>query len=247
MSPRSAASRSAWPVGTTRYTAKLNRRFTHEREDAWSRAEAREVKDGFRVLKRAGKLGAVVVQFPWSFRNQDANREWLTDLVDEFEEFPLVVEVRHASWNEADFYARLAGRGVGFVNIDQPLFRRSIRPSARATARVGYIRVHGRNYMDWFRKGAGRDARYDYLYTPAELRPWAERARAVAKDPTTEQVDVVFNNHYRAQAVVNALQFQKLLAGRPVPAPPALMRAYPEALERHARAVPPAIPGAAAA
>lgn len=221
-----------------RFTAKLWRRFTHEREQAWTLGEVRRVRDGLDPLHEAGKLDAVLVQFPWSFKNEEENRAWLADLVSAFRKYPLVVEVRHESWNDPEFYAWLAERGVGFVNIDQPLFRRSTKPSAKSTARVGYVRVHGRNYRDWWRKDAG-PARYDYLYEPAELRPWAARAREMARDRTTDRVDVVFNNHSRGKAVVNAIQFRKMLAGRKVPAPPTLHEHYAEALARYGRPVPP--------
>lgn len=217
------------------FTAKLWRRFTHERDTAWSAEDVRAVKTGLQPLARAGRLGAVLVQFPWSFTNDAANREWLEDVLDAFRAFPLVLEVRHASWNERGFYMWLSERGVGIVNIDQPLFRRSVRPAARSTGRVGYVRVHGRNYKDWFRKGAGRDARYDYLYSMEELRPWANRAREIARDEGTEVVDVVFNNHYRAQAVVNALQFKHLLTRRKSPAPPTLLEEYGDSLGEFAR------------
>jgi uncharacterized protein YecE (DUF72 family) len=214
-----------------RFSAKLWRRFTHERDTAWSREEVDRVRHGLLPLRRAGRLDAVVAQFPWSFKNDDASRERLGDLVRAFRDFPLVVEVRHESWNDPEFYAWLADHRVGFVNIDQPLFARSIKPSERATARVGYIRVHGRNYRDWFRKGAGRDARYNYLYEPRELRPWVERARDLAADRTTATVDVVFNNHSKGKAVVNAVQFRKELSGRRVPAPPTLFETYGDALK----------------
>lgn len=209
-----------------RFTAKLWRRFTHDRERAWSRSDVRKVSDGLAPLLREDRLDALLAQFPWSFRNDDANREWLEDLTGAFPEFPLVVEVRHASWNDPDFYEWLAERGVGFVNIDQPLFSRSIAPSARVTSRIGYIRVHGRNYGDWFRKGAGRDARYDYLYSRDELERWAGRARDVAREDGVDTVDVVFNNHYKAQAVVNALEFRAILGDPHVEAPPPLMASY---------------------
>jgi uncharacterized protein YecE (DUF72 family) len=172
-----------------------------------------------------------------SFKNDESNWEWLADVVDAFDRYPLVVEVRHASWNEPDFYAWLGEAGVGFVNIDQPLFEKSLRPSARATARVGYVRVHGRNYYDWFRKDAGRDARYDYIYEPKQLQPWVDRVEEIADDPSTSSVDVVFNNHYKAQAVVNALQFKSLLTGDIVPAPPLLYDAYGAELKRRAEPV----------
>ncbi|HEX9572511.1 MAG TPA: DUF72 domain-containing protein, partial [Myxococcales bacterium] len=166
-----------------RFTLKLWRRFTHERDTAFSREEIDVVRAGFDPIAEAGRLGAVLLQFPWSFRNEEANREWLRDLANAFRAYPLVVEVRHVSWNEPAFYAELAERGMGFVNVDQPLFRNSIKPSARATSGIGYVRVHGRNYRDWFRKTAGRDERYDYLYTAKELEPWADRTRELADEP----------------------------------------------------------------
>jgi uncharacterized protein YecE (DUF72 family) len=217
-----------------RYTAKLYRRFTHERETAWTKAEVRETRAGLAVLHKAKALDALLVQFPWSFRNNEANREWLSDLAQAFAEFPLVVEVRHEGWNEPGFYAWLAEQSIGFVNVDQPLFRKSLKPSARSTSHVGYVRVHGRNYMDWFRKDAGRDARYDYLYPASELEPWVERTVAIAHDRTTENVDVVFNNHYRAQAVVNAVQFKALLTDEPATVPPLLYESYPDELAPYA-------------
>mgnify|MGYP001163052941 FL=1 len=220
------------------YTAKLWRRFTHERDQAWTLAEVRSVRSGFDPLHEAGKLGAVLAQFPWSFKNDETNREWLSDLVRAFRKYPLVIEVRHASWNEPEFYAWLAEKGVGFVNIDQPLFRRSIRPMAKRTGRVGYIRVHGRNYRDWWRRDSGQ-ARYDYLYEPQELRPWAARAREIARDPTTAVLHVVFNNHTRGKSVVNAIQFRKMLVGKAVPAPPSLFDAFGAALEGYGRPTPP--------
>jgi len=168
--------------GDFRFTAKLYKRFTHERGTAWTRDEVDAVREGLDPLAGAGKLGALLLQFPWSFRNLEPNREWLRDLAKAFQDYPLVVEVRHISWNQPEFYAELAAERIGIVNLDQPMFRNSLPPSARATSSVGYVRVHGRNYKDWFRKAAGRDERYDYLYSAAELDPWAERTRTLAEE-----------------------------------------------------------------
>lgn len=212
-------------AGAFRFSAKLWRRFTHERASAWTAGDVSEARLALDVLHRSGRLDALLAQFPWSFRNADENREWLSDLVAAFGDYPLVVEVRHESWNTPEFLGWLAGQGVGFVNVDQPLFKRSIKPSAHVTSPVGYIRVHGRNYSDWFRRNAGRDARYDYLYDEDELRPWVERAQEAAGNEASANVDVVFNNHYRGQAVVNALQFRTLL-GQDVTAPQPLAAAY---------------------
>jgi len=212
------------------FSAKLWRRFTHERAEAWDRDELNAAKEALYALQHRARLSALLAQFPWSFRNGEENLEWLADLRRAFARFPLVVEVRHESWNTPEFLEWLAEREIGFVNIDQPLFSNSMRPSARGTAHVGYVRVHGRNYRDWFRKGAGRDARYDYLYSPEELEPWVERTLEVAAQAEVDEVDVVFNNHYRAQAVVNAVQFQAML-GREATAPPSLFELYSAPLE----------------
>jgi uncharacterized protein YecE (DUF72 family) len=219
-----------------RFTAKLYRRFTHERKTAWSRGDVADVRAGFDPLMKAGRLGAVLLQFPWSFRNTEESRAWLGDVLTTFDAYPLVLEVRHASWNVPELYEMLVERGVGFVNIDQPLFHDSIKPSAVATSRVGYVRVHGRNFKDWFRQNAGRDARYDYLYSAAELKPWAERTRELAEEPATDDVFVVTNNHYRGKAVANALMLQSMVEGEKAPAPPPLFDEYGDALK--GRAVP---------
>jgi uncharacterized protein YecE (DUF72 family) len=126
--------------------------------------------------------------------------------------------------------AELAEAGAGIVNVDQPLFHRSIRPAARVTSPVAYVRVHGRNYRDWFRKGAGRDARYDYLYTRGELEPWAERVRILADAPQAPDVYVVTNNHFRGQAAANAKMLESMVEERTVEAPPELVAAFPDAL-----------------
>lgn len=217
------------------FTAKLYRRFTHERKTAFTADEVKEVRQGFDALADAGVLGAVLLQFPWSFRNEEANREWLNDVTRAFKAYPLALEVRHASWNEPAFYAELSSRGIGFVNIDQPLYKNSIKPSARATSPIGYVRVHGRNFRDWFRKTAGRDERYDYLYSAKELEPWAERTREIASDPGVTKVFVVNNNHFQGKALVNALMMRELVTGKPQRAPETLVKTYPDELSRMTR------------
>src|SRR5690606_38569785 len=94
---------------------------------------------------------------------------------------------------------------------DQPLFSDSIAPAARTTARTGYVRLHGRNAVNWFRPDATRDERYDYSYSSEEMRPWVERVQTMATRDDVDEVAVVFNNHYRAQAVNNAEWFAKAL------------------------------------
>src|SRR5215207_5456507 len=124
-----------------RFTAKLWRRFTHERATAWTAEEVAAAREALDVLLDRGRLGAVLLQFPWSFRNTDGNQEWLRDLFQAFGHLPLVLEVRHESWNAAGVLDWLAERSVGLVNVDQPLFSNSLRPSAHATSPVAYVRL----------------------------------------------------------------------------------------------------------
>lgn len=216
-----------------RFTAKLWQRFTHKRTSAWTADEVAEARATPEALAAAGVFGALLVQFPWSFRRTPENREWLDDLVTAFGDLPLAVEVRHASWNEPEFFADLAARGIGFVNIDQPLYDDSIEPSAVATGLVGYVRVHGRNYRDWWRHEKPSD-RYDYLYRADELEPWAARAREIEDDARTRDTFVVTNNHFEGQAVANALMLRKMIEGRAPAAPPQLIERYAGVLEGYA-------------
>jgi len=99
---------------------------------------------------------------------------------------------------------------------------------ASVTSPVGYPRVHGRNYQDWFRKGAGVEARYDYLYSREELEPWAKRAKEV--DAAAEETFVVTNNHYKGKAAANALMLKSLVSGKKSEAPRKLIETYPDQL-----------------
>ena len=214
-----------------RFTAKLWKRFTHEREKAWTRDEVDQVRQGFDVLMDADRLGAVLLQFPWSFKRTEENTEWFGDVVRTFKRYPLVAEVRHSSWLAPDFLRLLVEEGVGFVNIDQPLFHNSIGPSTHLTSRVGYVRVHGRNYKEWFREKAGVEQRYNYLYKPDELEPWVQRAREMAESAGTREVYVITNNHYKGKAVANALMMKSMLSGDRVPAPGGVLEAYGDVVD----------------
>ena len=210
------------------FTAKLHRLFTHERGKATA-ADEKEFHSGMAPLVKAGKLGALLLQFPWSFKNTVEDRIYLAQLLEKFGEYPLVLEVRHASWNTPAMYEWLEERGVGICNIDQPVFSKSIRPAALTPSPVGYVRMHGRNYQNWFREKAPRDERYNYLYSFDELDPWLKRIKEVAKQ--TRETYVITNNHFRGQAVVNAIEIEAALKEKRVPAPEPLFGVYPRLTE----------------
>jgi uncharacterized protein YecE (DUF72 family) len=206
-----------------RFTAKLFRGFTHERNATAD--DERQFKEGIAPLAEAGRLGALLLQFPWSCRNDEGNRAYLFDLFRRFRDFPLVLEMRHASWNQPAVRDVLAELGIGMCNIDQPLFARSITPSAHVTSPVGYIRLHGRNYQNWFTENQQTGDRYNYLYTLDELEPWVERTKVIAK--RAEDTYVVTNNHFLGKAIVNAFELVSLLFGQPVEPPKELRQHYP--------------------
>lgn len=208
-----------------KFTAKLWQRFTHERDTDFTEADVRVAREGLSVLASANRLGAVLVQFPWSFKRTPENRAWLARVLDAFAEFPLALEIRHASWDRAEVYEGLAQRRVAFCNVDQPLFSNSLAPTEQVTARVGYVRLHGRNADDWFREDADRNDRYNYLYSEEELRPWIARVERIRGQ--ADEVYVITNNHYRGQAVVNAFEIQEGLGKTDFVLPRHLVDEYP--------------------
>jgi uncharacterized protein YecE (DUF72 family) len=129
------------------FTAKLWQRFTHD--PAPGAGDEREVRLGFDVLMNAGKLGAVLVQFPFAFHRTEENVAHLGGLLRRFAVYPLVAEFRHASWNVHETFALLREHRAGFCNIDQPIIGRSLEPSAEVTSEIGYVRLHGRRYDTW--------------------------------------------------------------------------------------------------
>lgn len=207
------------------FTAKLWQRFTHERET--NDDDVKTVREGFDILHNAGRLGAVLLQFPFSFHHTPENLARLNQILDSFEYYPLVVEVRHASWAQNSFYNLLRARGVGICNIDQPVIGRSVKPSERATSGIGYVRLHGRRYDTWFSDDPASPPaeRYNYLYSEKELEPWVERIQHVAED--AEKTFVITNNHYLGKGIVNALELVRLLSRSKVKVPETLRNHYP--------------------
>jgi uncharacterized protein YecE (DUF72 family) len=217
-----------------RFTAKLYRAFTHE--GRLEEGDVRQFREGLEPIAEAGRLGAVLMQFPWSYRFNRENRDHLIRLKKTFASYALVAEMRHDSWLADEAVGVLIDHSIGFCNIDQPQFGHSMAPAALVTTPVGYVRLHGHNYEHWFEKedAAEKDpnalphiaARYNYLYSIEELAEWKGRIEQVAAQARTTYV--ITNNHYQGKAAANAIQLIHILIGEPVEAPPELMNFYPE-------------------
>lgn len=206
------------------FTAKVPGTVTHEGELGESGAQM--FRDAFAPLIEAGRLRQLLAQFRWDFADTHANRDFLGRLVDLYSRSaPIVVELRHNSWQAPAALEALASLGVTVANLDMPLGRDSF---SLELCRVGvhrYLRLHGRNRKAWFDKKAGRDETYDYLYSPDELAHI--QARLLALRQHAKSITVVANNHFRGKEVANTLELKSLATGTKVDVPPSLVLEYP--------------------
>jgi len=200
-------------VGSNRnfkFTTKIFRGFTHEKA-AMAAGDVKAFRAYLDPLMTADRLGAVLLQYPWSFKNSEESRQKLDKLFEAFEGYPLALEVRHATFQNDDFFRYLQDHEVAWVNVDQPLFHDSVKPSDTMTGPVGYVRLHGRNYEKWFAHEESWE-RYNYLYSKEELAPWVSRIETMAQSKDTY---VITNNHFRGQAIVNAGELKEALGQDP--------------------------------
>jgi len=193
-----------------------------------SQADVDEFRTAIDPIVSAGKLGALLAQFPASFKNEANTRGYLEWLLEAFREYRLAVELRHRSWSDQpeQTLSLLAEYGAAWTQIDEPKFRLSIRQDRLPNVKeFYYMRLHGRNAGQWWEHERSED-RYNYLYSEKELKPIAEAietARAIVKKQY-----VYLNNHFAAQAVADAAVLRHML-DEPVetPMPAELVSRYP--------------------
>ena len=207
------------------FTAKLYRAFTHERNATGQ--DERAVAEAMGALAGAGRLGCVLVQVPMSFHLTAENREVLEKIFERFGSFPMAAEFRHFSWNTPETLRFLEDTHVGFVNIDQPRLKGNLPGTSHVTGPIAYYRFHGRNAAKWFGPNTSNEERYNYLYSEKELEPWAQRIREGRACHADANAYAVLNNHFRGQAVANALQLQQMLIGETRVVPESLRETYP--------------------
>ncbi|TWT45389.1 hypothetical protein RAS1_18120 [Phycisphaerae bacterium RAS1] len=218
---------AAWPKLTPpdfRFALKLTQSFTHQRSAFPEASEADAFHACAAPLRDAGKLGPLLIQFPWSFRYSPAAADWLARLAETFADYDRFIEVRHTSWAQPEALDAIRRSG-GYCNIDQPLLNHCLGPTPHVFGERAYVRLHGRNAATWFAEGLPAFERYNYLYSEAEIREWVARLNSMAD--RAREVYVFTNNHYRGQGPANALDIRAMLEGRPVDVPDELLRAYP--------------------
>ena len=205
-----------------RFTFKLYRGLTHGTEDE----TIGPFLEALSPCRDAGRLGAILLQYPFFFRNNRPNRARLAFLAGELAGWPLALEIRDRSWLEPaalDFLRRL---NLSLCDIDICQADDSLPPGAWTTGPLGYVRFHGRNREAWFDRKASVAEKYDYLYSREQLEPWAEHVREIAAQ--TDSTYVVMNNHFAGKAVANAFQLARLLDLETPDAPPQLKETYRE-------------------
>lgn len=167
-------------------------------------------------LHSAGKLGAILFQFPEWFVPSRANKEYVASCVARLPDYRVMVEFRRKTWMDPPEAAErtlafLAEHGIAYVCLDMPQgFTSSLPPVTAATStELAVLRFHGRNRDTWKKPGLSAAERFDYLYTEKQLREWVPRVEELAG--RARQVHVLFNNCYADKGVRNAAQMARLL------------------------------------
>ncbi len=232
--------------GGFQFSLKLYQKFTHPAmyEQATGQPDARTDTPGVPRLDRhdvdlfqrgidpiagAGRMGALLAQFPPSFKDSPEARDYLDSLLHAFSDYPTAVELRHRSWSDAvaGTVALLDAHGAAWVQIDEPKFHFSIRQNQIPIVKsFYYMRLHGRNTAKWW-KHERAEERYDYLYSPDEIRVFSETADAARTQ--VSKLYLYLNNHFAAKSVANAAMIKHQL-GQPIPGtyPPTFVEHYPQ-------------------
>jgi uncharacterized protein YecE (DUF72 family) len=197
-----------------------------------TQADIDDVKRALDPIASAGKLGALLAQFPPSFKDTPDAREYLDTLLHTFHDYRIAVELRHKSWSDeiAGTLSLLNGLGAAWVQIDEPKFQLSIRQNYLPNVTsFYYLRLHGRNVKNWWRHDKSED-RYDYLYSKAELDSFVDIAKAVRT--LVKKMYLYTNNHFAAKSVANALMLKDGV-GLPITGqyPPEFLEQYPDLRE----------------
>ena len=198
------------------FTVKLWQKFTHPKmykeatgEDAVIVQEDVDLFErSIDPLIRYGKLGALLAQFPPSFKNDGYGQQILSGIIKKFGQYRLAVELRHKSWSDDENTTKLLrGNNVSWVKIDEPKFKFSVAGDVPITSDTAYFRFHGRNAEMWWK--GDTETRYNYLYSSEEIKELTEKVKSTAEK--TKLIFAFFNNHWQGYAPRNAVDMMKNL------------------------------------
>ncbi len=204
-----------------KFSVKANQVFTHERN--YTKEDLKSFIEGIKpLLENEKRFIAVLFQFPESFRYTRENLDYLKKLSSDFAGIDRVIEVRHRSFANQDFYNFVEEIGFSaLVNIDAPKVKGLLIGPWVSVGIINYVRLHGRNKEKWHNHKEPYE-RYDYLYSVDELEKLKEKILKIYEGKDTY---VFFNNHYRGKGALNALQMKELF-GEEVKIPKGLLSTF---------------------
>ncbi|MEX0803072.1 MAG: DUF72 domain-containing protein [Candidatus Binatia bacterium] len=245
--PPSAAVAKAWAAKTPAdflFSIKLWQKFTHpikvsrkKSEEQWESVTQKDVDEfrtGILPLAEAGKLGALMLQYPAGFHFTPENLQNIERTLRWFYDYPKAVELRHKSWSERSLELRglLDENRASGVLIDEPKFATSIRQDVEVIGDIFYFRAHGRNAKAWWNAKESWE-RYDYCYSRDEIKRHAARITTGISKPGVNKAFAFYNNHARANAAANAIMLSQELGVRLKAMPnEAMLSKFPQLTQR---------------
>lgn len=203
------------------FSAKLHKDFTHNINFP-AEGSISAVKKFLDALKNNGRFACLLAQFPYSFHFTKENRLKAEKITKTFHDYDVVMEIRHNSWDCGDAESFLHENSSGIATIDQPEKSLNIKPGFHGGNVILYLRLHGRNKESWFSEKSGRNERYDYLYSEAELRPFADGL----SHPDISRGYTVGNNHYEGKSLANILQLKSMVLKSKIKCPSIILENY---------------------
>jgi len=207
------------------FSVKLWDRFTHRR-DTDSGEDIRIFRTSIDPLKEENKLGTLLIQFPWSFQFSIENTDYILWLAAQFKDYNPCIELRSSGWENERFLNELKKNQIGFVNIDQPPASDSLLKTEHVTNETGYLRLHGRNKKNWFKKNALAHERYDYTYNREELSELSHLINAISDKAKTTYV--IANNHFMGSAFKNSLELKSMVSKEMIKLPRSALKKFPD-------------------
>jgi uncharacterized protein YecE (DUF72 family) len=173
----------------------------------------RMMESALRPVDSAGKLGMVLFQYPPYFVRRDENKRYILECKERLPQYRLAIEFRHMSWieegNAEDTFLFLKENDLTYVSVDEPQFPATLPPLAEATTNAAYVRFHGRNKDNWYKKSIKVAERFAYNYSDQDLEEWVPKIRSLQSK--TKKTYLMFNNCYGAWAVRNAKRLAFML------------------------------------
>jgi uncharacterized protein YecE (DUF72 family) len=180
----------------------------HVRDEPPTPETFQQFRESYAPMREAGKVGAVLFQFPPWFNYSDDNKAQIGWCVEHMADDPILVEFRNKTWLEPrvrdDTLTFLKELGLAYVTVDAPQVGSGTAPKIVAVTNtdLAYLRMHGRNKETWYKRVENTGERFNYLYSEREVAELAEDARALARE--AKEVHAIFNNNMQNYAVTNA-------------------------------------------